>query len=57
MRDEIMEALASRFDIEPEEDGKWDIEGYDWQSGCYIGNKWFCLAEVVSFVEEFIQNI
>lgn len=50
-RKEIMEALADWFGIDPNEDGKYDIDSYDWQAGCYKGRKWFSLAEVVECIE------
>lgn len=48
-RQEIIEALAVRFGIEPnEETGEYDLEDYDWQSGCYINGEWLSLAEIVN---------
>lgn len=48
-RDEIIERLAVHFGIEPNENGKYDLDDYDWQAGCSMGfgGKWLCLAEVV----------
>lgn len=54
-REEIMEYVASYFGIEPDEDGEFDISGYDWQAGCYINrDQWMSLAEVVRCIESFI---
>lgn len=53
-RQEIMEYLAEWFGIEPDEDGEYDINDYDWQAGCYMNHKWFSLAEVVQCIESFI---
>ena len=50
-REDIMEMLGYWFELEPEEDGSFDIDSYDFQSGCYMGHKWFCLAEVVRCIE------
>ena len=50
-REEIMEALAEWFGIEPNEDGEYDIEDYDWQAGCYMNRNWLSLAEVVKCIE------
>ena len=51
-RQEIMEMLANWFNVEPNEDGEYDINDYDWQAGCYNGNgKWFNLAEIVYCLE------
>lgn len=53
-RQEIMEMLAGWFEIEPDENGEYDINDYDWQSGCYMNHKWFSLAEVVKCIESFM---
>ena len=53
----LMEYIAERFGIEADEDGKYNICGYDWQSGCYIGHEWFCLAEVVYLFEDICNDI
>lgn len=54
-REEIMEYVAEYFGIEPNEDGEHDIRDYDWQSGCYINGKWFCLAKVVEMIENIVE--
>lgn len=51
-RQEIMRILAEYFELELDEEEELDIEDYDWQAGCYIGKKWFCLAEVVKCIEQ-----
>ena len=54
-REEIMELVADWFGISPNENGTFDIDDYNWQSGCYMGNgRWFCLAEVVKCIESII---
>ena len=53
-RQKIMEYLAEYFYIEPNEDGEFDINDYDWQAGCYTNGKWFSLAEVVKCIEQFM---
>lgn len=50
-RQEIMEVLANWFGIEPDGDGNFDINDYDWQAGCYCNGKWLSLAEVVKCME------
>lgn len=50
-REEIIEMVADWFGIEPDENGEHDINGYDWQAGCYMNGTWFCLAEVVKMIE------
>lgn len=55
---EQTQAIASRiaefFDIEPDEDGLFDLKSYDWVSGCSLGNgsDWLTLNKVVYFVEQ-----
>lgn len=51
-RQEIMEALAVWFGIEPDENGEYDIDSYDWISGCYINGNWLSLGEVVRCIEQ-----
>ena len=54
-REEIMERVAEWFGIEPNEDGSYDIEDYDWQAGCYInGGKFLNLEQVVMCIERMI---
>jgi hypothetical protein len=52
-RQEIMEALAEHYEIEPDENGEYDIEDYDWQAGCYTNGKWMSLAEIVKIMERY----
>lgn len=54
-RQEIMEHIAEWFGIEPNENGEFDIDDYDWQAGCYVnGGRWLSLAEVVRCAETMI---
>jgi len=49
-RDEIIRRLAEYYRIEPDEEtGEYDLDSYDWQSGCSmgIGGRWLCLANIV----------
>lgn len=49
IRDEIIEALAEAYGIEPE-DGGYDLDDYDWRSGCggFHGDyTWLSLKNVV----------
>lgn len=46
-REEIIECLAEYYDIEPDENGEYDLESYDWQSGCNVNGSWLCLADIV----------
>lgn len=56
-REQIMEAVAEWFGIDPNDDGKFDIDDYDWQSGCYMNHTWFNLAEVVRCIESIVEDI
>lgn len=55
-RQTIMEYVAERFNIEPEDDGTFDINDYDWQSGCYFKETWLCLAEIVDLIEYICEE-
>ena len=50
-RQSIMEYVAEWFGIEPNEDGSFDINDYDWQAGCYHGHKFLNLEEIVKLIE------
>lgn len=49
-RDEIIEALADYFGIEPNEEGEYDLDDYDWQSGCSFNGRWMNLATIVEIL-------
>lgn len=54
-RQEIMEHVAEWFGIEPDEDGNFDINDYDWQAGCSMMNgKWLNLEEIVKCIENLV---
>ena len=48
-RDDIIEKLAFYFEIEPNEEGKYDLDDYDWQAGCSFNGSgiWLNLANIV----------
>lgn len=48
-RKEIIERLAEYFGIDPDENGEYDLDSYDWQAGCSMGygGIWLTLANVV----------
>ncbi len=47
-RDEIIYKLAEYFDIEPNENGEYDLSDYEWTAGCrFAGCTWLNLANVV----------
>ena len=53
-RQEIIERLAEYFEIEPDVDGNYNLNGYDWQAGCYTGrgDMWLTLANVVDALSD-----
>ena len=54
-REEIINALAEYFGIEPSEDGEYDLTDYDWTAGCrfaYGSDRWLSLANVVKALTE-----
>ena len=52
-RETIMTYLADYFHV-PESERN-DINSYEWQAGCYNGNQWFSLAEVVYAIEHMLE--
>ena len=65
-RQKLMEHIGRWFGIDPEEDGTWDIESYDWTSGCSIGYgfderdcraDWMTLGEFVRCMEWFLEDL
>lgn len=47
-REVIIDKLAFYFELEPEENGEFDLDSYDWQAGCSMGGGlWLNLANVV----------
>lgn len=55
-REELIELLAEHYGIErDEETGEFDLDDYDWQSGCYARNRWFSLAEIVDIVSPYLD--
>lgn len=55
-RQEIINFIGEWFRIEPEENGEYDINSYDFQAGCYHNGRWLNLAEVVKMAEELLQR-
>jgi len=55
-KEEIVRYVAEWFGIEPNEDGTFDLDDYDWTSGCYMNGNWFCLAEVVGCIEGMVRD-
>ena len=48
IKDEIIEALANEYGIEPDEDtGEYDLTSYEWTAGCYVNHTWMSLADIV----------
>lgn len=47
----VIKALAEWYRIDPDENGEYNLNDYDWQSGCSKNGRWLCLAEVVECLE------
>lgn len=56
IKEEIVNALAERFGIEPDEEtGKHDLNSYEWTAGCggYNGDvSWLSLKNVVDVLAD-----
>lgn len=50
-RERIIDLVAEWFNVHPDENGEYDLSSYEWQAGCYHGNKWLSLAEIVDLIE------
>lgn len=55
-KQKIMEYVAEWFDVEPDEEGKFDIQDYNWQAGCYHNHVWLNLAEIVSLIKHICEE-
>lgn len=51
-KEQVIRALAEYFNIEAEEDGTYDLDDYDWTSGCRFNGRWLCLKNVVECLLE-----
>ena len=56
-KQDIRESVAARFGIQADEEGRYDMTDYDWQSGCYINGVWLCLAVVVELIEDIAWSL
>lgn len=64
-RNEMIEALAEYFgaELKEKDNGEYDITGYDWEAGCYMGvenswgeNEWLSLRNVVFALEDLCEE-
>lgn len=39
-----------------EETHQYDTDSYDFQSGCYIGDRWLCINAIGNCIERFFDN-
>ena len=52
-RQEMIEKLAEYFDIEPNEDGEYDLDDYEWTAGCrFNGSTWLNLKNIINCLAE-----
>ena len=56
IKQEIIEALAREYHIEPNEDGTYNLNDYDWQAGCYAGHTWLSLANIVYTLADALEH-
>lgn len=45
-REELIDALATRYGVCKNEDGSWDMDDGVWDRGCYLNGRWFSLLMV-----------
>ena len=56
MKKAFIEALAEKFHLHPEEDGEFDMDSYDWTSGCSCNGEWFSLGAVVDVLDGVLDD-
>lgn len=55
LREEVVQGVAEYYGIEPDEEGKYNLNDYEWQAGCYIRNgHWLSLADVVACIMDIV---
>lgn len=58
-RDELNEMLIEHigmwFNIEPDENGDYDLDDYDWTAGCYNNHTWMSLKEFLDCIQNFLE--
>lgn len=56
-KEELIRVIAKRYRIEAnEETGEYDLDDYDWQSGCNFNGRWFCPADIVEALEPYLED-
>ena len=54
----IMGHVAEWFGIEPDDNGQYDIDDYDWRSGCSMGGGiWLTPSAVVFCIESLFNDL
>ena len=54
--EQVIEHVAEWYNIEPNEDGAYDLKDYDWTSGCNFDGHWMCLSDVVGCIENLLKR-
>ena len=59
-KNDMIEALADYFgfdypDVDPDT-GEYDLGTYDWEAGCYAGDAWMSLKNVVYALEDLCEE-
>lgn len=55
-RMDIINALAEYYEIEANEDGGYDMDDYEWESGCNFDGKWLSLATIVKILTPLTER-
>lgn len=56
--EEIIKAVAEFYNVEPDENGGYNVSDYDFTAGCSLGNGlWLNLASVVDCIEEIMEDL
>ena len=54
-KEELIDALATRYGVCKNEDGSWDMDDGVWDRGCYLNGRWFSLCGVICAVNELLD--
>lgn len=55
-KEEVINHIGKWYGAERNEQGGYDTDGYDWESGCYHNGHWVCLRDFYDCVVELLEN-
>lgn len=55
-RETVIRYIADAFDLEPNEDGTYDLNDYDWTAGCNADGVWMCLSKFVEIFDDMAAD-